>query len=240
MLTELILSISSTFTGFVSTITGMAGGIALLSIMTFFFTFKEIVPIHGVAQLVANSSRCFYLRNSIKRRMFFYYTLGAPIGAGIAVMYLRQAIPENYLKLLLALLIIYAVFKPKKLPELKIPEPWFLLVGICAGILGILIGSVGPFLAPFFVRSDLKKEEIIATKSMMQMFVHLLKIPSFLLLDFNFGNYIPAIVALSLGNLMGTFLGIKVLKQINEQTFRFLFKSTLFLAALRLLYQVIN
>ncbi len=239
MTTQIILFISTFFTGAISAITGMGGGIVLLTIMTFFYPITFIVPVHGAVQLASNFSRTLFLRKHVKLSFLIPYIFGAPLGAYYAAMQLRGQLSESSLKILLALLIIYAVFKPKKLPPLKVPYWAFFIVGICAGGLGILVGAVGPFLAPFFLRGDLEKEEIIATKSALQIFTHALKIPAFMLLSFPYAKNMEIILSLIVAVILGTMVGVRLLKRLNEKTFFILFKSILTIAAMRLLYSAL-
>jgi uncharacterized membrane protein YfcA len=228
----IFLSICAFFTSIISAITGMAGGIVLFSIMTFFFPISVIIPIHGVVQLVSNSSRTLWLRKSIKKEIFIPFLIGAPAGAFISTIFIHQVLNKNFPLFLIALLIFYTVFRPKKLPSLKIPNYGFLFVGFVAGLLGILIGPTGPFIAPFFLRDDLQKEEIVATKSSVQIIVHLLKLPSFLYLGFRYQDHILSIVLLCLAAIIGTKYGVGLLKKLPEKVFLYIFKGFLLLQSI--------
>ncbi len=235
-ITHLLFLLPSLLTGFISSVSGMGGGAILLGILTAFFPIRTLVPIHGIVQLSANLSRSWILRKFIKKKMTLYFLLGAPIGAYLGTLLLKQDISEKTLKLLIAGLIIFVVFKPKKMPQFKLREWQFSILGLMASTLGILIGSVGPFLAPFFLRDDINKEELVATKSCFQMIVHLIKIPSFLALGFNYFTYGYETLFLVFGALIGNWIGIAVLKKINKTVFTYIFKISLLAAAARLVY----
>lgn len=235
---ESFILISASFlTSILSALVGMAGGITLLSIMTFFMPLRLIIPIHGMNQLVSNFSRAYFLRKNIVYSIFLPFVVGVPLGSLLAVQFLEKSFESPIPKILIALLIFYAVFKPKKLPSIKISHKAFSIVGFAAGFLGLLVGATGPFIAPFFLRDDLNKEEIIATKAAQQSVVHLVKIPSFLYLGFNYQEYLPLIVGMMFASVIGTKTGVLLLGKISEKLFVLLFKSFLVLAALRLLYK---
>ena len=65
-----LLAIASVFTALISAVIGMSGGIVLLSIMTFFLDIKQIVPIHGVVQLVSNGTRVLSLIKNVNTKIF--------------------------------------------------------------------------------------------------------------------------------------------------------------------------
>jgi uncharacterized membrane protein YfcA len=126
------------------------------------------------------------------------------------------------------------------MPSLKIPNSCFFFVGLISGILSLLIGSTGPFQAAFFVRDDIVKNEIIATKASMQLFSHLLKIPSFLFLGFNYMAHWDLILIGIVATIIGTRYGVSILERFSERIFSIIFRTALFLSMLRLSYQVLK
>ena len=231
------LFIGTIFTSIISAVTGMGGGVTLVSIMTFFFQHSVLVPIHGIVQLTSNGSRSLFLLKYVRHKWMVFFSIGAILGAWSAY-YLVSSIDEFYPKLLIALLIFYVLFKPKKLPELKIPLWSYSIVGFFSANLGVLIGATGPFLAAFFIRDDIEKEELVATKAAMQVFVHLIKIPVFIGLGFQYSDHLIIIIVMSVAAIIGTKMGVGYLKRINKKLFNYAFKSILFLAALRILYKL--
>ena len=144
------------------------------------------------------------------------------------------------LLILVALLILYVVFKPKRIPHIAPTPICFFPIGIACGVLGILAGTVGPLLAFFYMRDDFNKEEIIVNKSIMQCWVHFLKIPAFIALGFDFIQNAVIWVPLAIAATIGTKLGIKLLRNIDEVLFRKIFRLALFITAIRLLYKSLS
>ncbi|WP_127716075.1 sulfite exporter TauE/SafE family protein [Halobacteriovorax sp. HLS] len=235
-----LLFVATSLSAIISAVSGMGGGIVLLSIMTFFLPLSTLIPIHGVVQLMSNISRTWLLRESVIKNIFLWFALGLPIGTFISIKIIQSIENKIILFSLIAALIFYSIFKPKKLPELRIPSYCFLFVGVSVGILGPLIGATGPTIAPFFMREDFSKEQIIATKSSVQVIGHLIKIPTFLYLGFNYLDHAFLIIALVVAAILGTHLGVKILTRVNDKTFRIVFKSALFLAGVRIVYKVLT
>lgn len=236
----LSLSIASFFTSILSGTLGMAGGITLLSFMTFFLPLNLIIPIHGVIQFISNISRSWFLKKHIKWPIFWYFCIGAPLGMLLAVLLIKKLPYPKFFLACLTVSILYALFKPKKLPQLKIPFWGFIFVGVMVGFFGPLIGATGPFLASFFLRDDLDKEEIVATKASTQTIGHLLKIPAFYHLAFPYQDYSYTIIAMSFMGVFGTKVGVMLLGKIDDKIFRILYKTALFAAVLRILYKIIT
>ncbi len=234
----LVILFSSCFiTAAISAIIGMAGGVALLGVMTFFYPHNIIVPLHGLAQLISNGSRTLLLLKNVYWPIVAWYAAAIPFGAIISYFLIKEINHPEKFQILIAFLIFYVVFKPKKLPNLKLKNYQFLFVGFFDGIIAPLIGASGPLKAVFFVRDDFTKEEIVSTKACTQILSHLIKMPIFIALAFPFMNYIKEISTMAVGVLMGTYIGVKILHKVNQKIFMLLFKSALILAALRILYK---
>ena len=240
LLFDSILCIIAFFTSALSGVTGMGGGVLFLSILTFFFPLSTVIPLHGIVQLFSNTSRSYFLRKHVKKDMLIPFMWGLLPGFMVSFYLVRQVENPKWPLILISLLIFYSVFKPKKLPSLKIPLKMFSLVGFVCGILGLLIGAVGPLLANFFLREDIKKEEIVATKSAMQICVHLAKIPAFIFLGFPYLDYFPLMLCFVLMTFLGTKLGIHILNMISRSVFQVLFKVALLTAGIRLIYKVFS
>ncbi len=229
-----LISLASMFTAFLSGVAGMGGGVLLLALMTFVVPFQALIPLHGTTQLISNSSRSYYLFKHINKTIVLFFCLGLPFGVLFATMIVKE-LSSNVLPLsFLAALIFYALFKPKKLPTLNIPIWSYIFVGFTSGILGMLVGAAGPFIAVFFLRKDLSKEEVVSTKAIIQMAVHTLKVPAFLHLGFNYEEHWVVISLLGLGSIVGTKLGVKVLKKIKKSQFQKIYRLALFAALIRI------
>lgn len=232
------LFICTLCTSLISAVVGMGGGVILLSLMTIFLPLGVVIPIHGMVQLFSNGIRVGFLRKHVRRDFLFPYLLGVPLGIIPSVLLIRQFDNEAIPLFLVATLIMYTLFRPRKLPSWKINPRRFFILGVVVGFFSLFIGATGPLLAPFFIRDDLRKEEVVATKSSMQIVTHVAKIPSFLYLDFPYQDYLLYIFALTVAAWIGTKYGVRLLKKLEQNIFEKLFKLALFTAGVRLYYKI--
>ena len=121
-----------------------------------------------------------------------------------------------------------------------IPAWAFSILGLFSGFLGLLVGATGPLLAPFFLRDDLQRQNIVATKAACQIVTHIVKVPIFLALGFPYLDHWQLIVGLCLAAVVGTKLGVMTLGKISEKHFRVLYKIALGVAAIRIIFKLIN
>lgn len=73
----------------------------------------------------------------------------------------------------------------------------------------------------------------------MQMSAHLIKIPAFLYLSFDYSPYIFLTVLMGIGAIVGTKLGIHLLQKVDIKLFKLLYKIFLGIAALRIFFKLV-
>jgi uncharacterized membrane protein YfcA len=233
-----ILCATGLLTATLSAIIGMAGGITLLSVMLLFFEPLVAIPIHGVVQLVSNSSRTFVQRKHVDWKILGYYaTMLIPMGfVGLAV---AQSLPPTVTRALIGVFVLIATWKPGWLligthPERADTHRRFFLLGAIAGVMNMTIGAVGPLIAPFFLRIGLTRQALIGTKAACQAVGHLVKIAIFGIAGFVFADYAVPLALLSLSVIAGTWIGSQLLERVSERWFKRLYQGVLTLIALRL------
>ncbi len=246
----IILTISALITSSISAVLGMGGGIILLGIMAIIIPDGYmVIALHGMIQLFSNTTRTFIFRNHIKIYVIKDFGIGALMGAIISGMIIyiliqiydvdsASQIKVDFLKPIIGIFIIWYLFLKKPKKERK--EVSFLRVGGISGISSIFVGATGPLIAPFFLNSDFKKENIIANKAAGQMITHLTKIPLFIFFfNVNYIKEYAVLIPLIISVYIGTNLGKRLLSFIPEKTFKILFKICLTIIAIRLIIEQI-
>ena len=233
--TMIILLVACFATATVSAILGMAGGVTLLGVMTALLPAPVVVPLHGVVQLASNWTRTWAFRRHVRWPIFFVFMAPAVLGVAIAAT-IRADLELTWFRAWVGVFILGFLVWRRYKPELRNPPLWsYAVLGLAAGMLGIFVGATGPFLAPFFLRDDFDNEEVIATKAVCQTWIHLLKVPAFLALSFDYGPYAPMLAALIAAVIGGTYFGKHLLKLISKERFVFWFQLVLALLAVYLI-----
>ena len=228
--TIVILVVACFVTATISGILGMAGGVTLLGVMTAVLPAPVVVPLHGIVQLASNWTRTWAFRKHVRWPIFFAFMLPAVLGVAIAANIWADLELRWFKAWIGAFILAFLVWRKYK-PKLRHPPLWsYAVLGLAAGLLAIFVGATGPFLAPFFLRDDFDNEEVIATKAVCQTWLHLLKIPAFLALSFDYSPYLGVLAALVAAVIGGTYFGKHLLSRISKE--RFVFWFQLVLAAL--------
>lgn len=221
------LGIAAFLTATLSAIIGMGGGVTLLGVMTIFLPVQQIVPIHGVVQLVSNSTRSLVFLPHVAWKIFLRFLPTMLIGMWLASL-LWSGSKLEWLKVAIGVFLISFVVWHRVKRSLYNPPLWsYAALGLVAGFLGIFVGAVGPFLAPFFLRDDFDKEQVIATKAICQTAVHLTKIPVFFSVGFNYLEHWVLFAAMIPAVVIGTIFGKKILSRVSKKLFVMLFELAL-------------
>ncbi|MBB5213153.1 sulfite exporter TauE/SafE family protein [Microbulbifer hydrolyticus] len=237
-LTLALLLLVCVVSAFISAVTGGAGGILMFAALNVVIPLRMLVPIHGAVQLLNNLARIAYVREHIRWDQCIPFFIGCTLGSAAMTLGLANLEWQQLPLILLAGLIFYTVFKPKRLPEIRLKPRNFFWVGIATGTLGIIAGAVDPLLAAFFVRKDMSPKEIVANKSVMQAWCHALKVPAFIYLGFAFSDHLGLILLLTVAAVIGTRIGIALLNRIDSELFFNLMRAALLVAGARIVYQL--
>ncbi len=231
----LILSLTALIASIISGITGMGGGTILLAIIALIIETSYIVPLHASVQLVSNSTRLILFFKHIKWKILAFFIVGIIPGALLGI-HLFNMLDKNIIKLLMGIFILIITLMPKSKKETKSSHSLFLLIGFISGLIGIFFGAIGPFIAPFFLRKDIIKEELVATKAACQTISHLIKILLFGFIGINIFEIWQVFLTLSIIVILGTFIGKRLLHTISDNLFKRIFKALLFLISLKIIF----
>ena len=234
-----ILAAAAFATSILSAVVGMAGGITLLAVMLLFLEPLAAIPLHGVIQLVSNSSRTVIQRRHLDLPILLHYS-ALLIPMGWVGLHLANALPAPATRIIIGIFVLIATWFPGWLmlgthPEETNPRRRFLVLGGVAGVLNMTIGAIGPLIAPFFLNLGLERRALVGTKAACQTLGHLVKIALFGVAGFAFAPHLTLLVTAGACVVAGTWLGSQILERVSERFFRHLYMIVLTAIALRLL-----
>lgn len=234
-LTLVVLIASALVSSIISGIIGMGGGVLLLAVMASLLEPIVVVPVHGIVQLVSNGTRVFRLLRDVDLRFFAYYVPGLGVGAWLGIqLYTGQGVAW-FKPVVGAFVLAFLLWERVKPKRLVVPM-WLLIPGgIGGGLLTVMVGATGPYLAAFLLRDDLERRKIVATKAAVQAVGHFAKIPAFLSVGFDYTSHLHVLLPLVACAIVGTFVGTSILTRMPERAFRVAFRVVLALLGVRLL-----
>lgn len=234
-----ILAVAAFATSILSAVVGMAGGITLLAVMLLFLEPLAAIPLHGVIQLTANSSRAVIQRRHLDLHILLRYS-ALLVPMGWVGLQLANALPASATRIIIGVFVLVATWFPGWLmlgthPEEINPGRRFLFLGGLAGVLNMTIGAIGPLIAPFFLNLGLDRRALVGTKAACQTLGHLVKIVLFGAAGFAFGSHLVLLLLAGACVVAGTWIGSRILERVSERLFRNLYMIVLTVIALRLL-----
>jgi uncharacterized membrane protein YfcA len=217
-----ILAVAAFVSSFISGILGMAGGMIYMGVLLALLTVPQAMVLHGVTQLASNGWRALLWRTSIDWRVFRGNFWGAV--AALAAFAFVQAVASKPVALIvLGVSPFFALALPERLMLDVQKRGHSFACGVVCTALQLVAGVSGPIMDVFFVRSQMDRRAVVATKASIQCLGHIIKIAYF-------GGLVAAgsrgSVDWRLAGLMvllaiaGTTLSRRVLESLTDASFR--------------------
>lgn len=210
-------------TATLSGVFGMAGGLVLMGALALVLPVKAAFVTHGLLQLVANGWRAILHRRFVRWEIVAVYAV-ASVVAGVVVSLLAFT-PSKPLLYLLMGLIPGLLWLPRGWIQLDAAKPAQSFVsGLAVTGLNLTAGVAGPLLDIFFVRTELTRHAIVATKAATQVFSHLAKIMVYgLPLVTERASGLPSLWVFVLAvplSMAGAVAGGEILERMNDVDFK--------------------
>lgn len=248
--TDVLLIVIGIFSGFLSGLFGLGGGITvipcLLITLSYFGVVNDVL-MHvalgtSLSIMMANSiiTACHHHRGAkvntdILKQFFPYIAIGAVLGSVIA-----SHLGTNLLMGLFIIFLMVVIFS--KLRQKKGTSPihisfnekpttvgWY---GILTGMISTSVGGGSSLMmVPFLTKRNFKVQQAVAISSVFNIFLAGLGTVSYILfgwhqstLKYSLGYvYLPAAVLIIAGGFVGVPMGVGVLKRINDNVAKILY-----------------
>jgi uncharacterized membrane protein YfcA len=209
-------------TAVLSGVFGMAGGLVLMGALALVLPVQAALVTHGLLQMAANGWRAILHRRHVQWRILLLYILGSATAA--AIVALTSYTPSKPLLYLLLGLVPGLTWLPRKVLALDAARPPHALAcGLVVTGLNLIAGVAGPLLDIFFIRTDMTRHRIVATKAATQVFSHLAKVLVYgapLLKAGGPGMPPPWLFAVAAGlSMVGTVVGGRILDRLSDRHF---------------------
>lgn len=215
-----IVAIAVFCTSTLSGIFGMAGGLVLLAVLLAMLPVATAIAVQGAIQIVANGSRAWFSRDYIDWRILGFICLGL-LAAAIALFILRYS-PDLAVVCIAIGLMPILVWIPKHWLALDASKPHHaFFCGLLGGGLNLAVGVSGPTVDVFFIRTQMDRRRVIATKAATQVVSHAAKVLFYggLATAMGGGDWLLVLIAAPFA-VAGTNLGYHILQRMSDEGFR--------------------
>ncbi|MEM9276940.1 MAG: sulfite exporter TauE/SafE family protein [Pseudomonadota bacterium] len=233
LLAASVLVTASFFTAALTAAAGIGGGLLMLALMTYLIPVSVLIPVHGLVQLGANSSRTFVQRADVDWRITRIFLCGSLFGA-IAGAMIAVQLPTQLLQAILGSFILILVWL--NLPKVLSPSKLTIgLGGLVTTFVSMFVGATGPLVAVFLNNLFENHRQMVATHGSTMVAQHGVKIVAFGLAGFAFADWLALVAGMVAAGFLGSKAGTMLMYSLPEKKLQLIFKVVLTLAALDLL-----
>lgn len=228
----------SVIAGAIAAVSGFGIGSLLTPILALRYGTKLAIAMVSVPHLVGTAVRFIGLRRQLDKRVFLNFGILSAVG-GLAGALLNARINSPALTIVFGCLLVFAGSSGLTgfTERMHFGRPMAWLGGALSGFFGGLVGNQGGIRSAALLGFGISKEALVATATAIALIVDGARMPVYLAIETNqllraWPMLIPAIV----GVLAGTFWGVRLLRRIDERTFRRLLNGLVLCLGLYMLF----
>ena len=217
----------------IAAVAGTGGGIILLPVLVATLGVRDAVPVYTLAQFIGNLSRVGFNWREVRFHVVVWFALGAvPMAMAGAILFTRTD-EQTLMRILGSFLLLSVVWRRMRgNRDVGFPVQRFALIGGIFAFISALVGSAGPFLAPFFLAFGLTRGAYIGTEAMATSIMHLTKMGAYGTIGV-FALH-AVLIGLALGPIMiaGSWLGKRIVDRVSTQQFTVIVDTALIIFGL--------
>jgi len=216
----LIVIPAAFFAALVASVAGTGGGVILLPVLVSAFGVREAVPLYAVILFSGNLSRVGMNWRQIDFKVVGWFVLGA-VPAAVAGSWLFTRMPDTgLLRILGAFLLGSAVLRYlRREAKPGFPAYRFLGLGVVFSTISGVVGSAGPFLAPFYLSYGLAKGAFIGTEALGTAAIHVTKLVTYQTLGVMSELIWLRGLALAPVMIAGSYMGKRIMDRLPATVF---------------------
>jgi uncharacterized protein len=222
MLFSLLAFLVALLAGGVAAVSGFGIGSLLTPILAPHYGAKLAVAIVSVPHLIATAARFLGLRQHLDRKVFINFGILSAVG-GLLGALLNARANSPALAIVFGCLLLFAGISGLTgiIDRMRFGRGTAWLAGALSGFFGGLVGNQGGIRSAALLGFDIRKEALVATATAVALIVDGARMPVYLVIEH--GGVLsawPLLLVMTIGVLLGTFWGVRFLRQIPENTFR--------------------
>lgn len=239
MLYDFVVFIIAIIAGAVASVSGFGIGSLVTPVLSVSVGTKLAIAMVSVPHLIGTSIRFFMLHQHVDRRVLISFGIMSAAGGLLgALLYATFATPS--LTLIFGGILLFAGFMGASGISEKMQfhgiAAW--IAGGVSGVLGGMVGNQGGIRSAALLGFNISKETFVATATAIGLIVDGARMPVYIWHHheamFTHSKWIFIATA---GVALGTFLGAKLLKKLNQRTFRRVVSALIFVLGACMFYQ---
>ena len=218
----LLVFFTALIAGGVAAVSGFGIGSLLTPLLAAHYGTKLAVAVVSVPHLVASAVRFGKLRRQLDRRIFLNFGILSAAG-GLLGALLNAKANGATLAILFGCLLIFAGLSGLTglVDRMHFGRSMAWIAGGLSGFFGGLVGNQGGIRSAALLGFDITKEALVATATAIGLLVDGARMPVYLAIETRgILSAWPTLLVATLGVLIGTLWGVRVLRKIPDHIFR--------------------
>lgn len=219
---EALITIAAIIAGGIASIAGFGIGSILTPLLAIRVGTKLAVAAVSVPHLVATALRFFLIRQHVDKRVFLSFGLTSAVG-GLVGALLHTRFNSSVLGYILGVLLVFAGFMGVTgwSQRLRFEGAAAWIAGALSGVFGGLVGNQGGIRSAAMLGMRVSKESFVATATAIALLVDGARMPVYAAMQTKQVLEIwPLLLLATIGVVVGTIAGERVLRRIPEPIFR--------------------
>lgn len=242
MLFDWLIAAVAVLAGAVASVTGFGIGSLLTPVFGLTVTTKIAVAAVSVPHVVGTAIRFWLLRGKVDRQVLVTFGLTSAAG-GLTGALLHEWISSPWLTIVFGCLLLFVAFGELAgfAKRIRFHGPFAWIAGALSGLLGGLAGNQGGIRSAALLGVDLPRQTFVATATAVGLIVDAARMPVYLVTS---GSEVlaiwPSVLLATVGVLIGTVFGHRILGRIAEHRFRPILAMTLALLGTAMVVKGLN
>ncbi|PIR23488.1 MAG: hypothetical protein COV44_02605 [Deltaproteobacteria bacterium CG11_big_fil_rev_8_21_14_0_20_45_16] len=239
MFFDLGLFVTAIIAAAVASVTGFGIGSLITPVLSLSVGTKIAVALVSIPHLVATAIRFWMLRGHVDKKVLLGFGLMSAIG-GLTGAILHSHFATPALTLIFGGILVFAGFMGATglSRKLKFHGVGSWIAGGVSGILGGLVGNQGGIRSAALLGIQISKESFVATATAIGLIVDASRMPIYFWNDWDgILSGRKWIILTTLGVIIGTLLGAKLLKKLPERAFRRIVSLLIFILGIFMTYR---
>jgi uncharacterized membrane protein YfcA len=234
---HIVAFVTAVVAGAIAAMSGFGIGSLLTPVLAVRYGTKLAVAMVSVPHLVGTTARFIGLRKQVDRRVFLHFGILSAVG-GLAGALLNARAGSPALAIVFGCLLVFAAFSGLTglVDRMHFGRVAAWIAGALSGFFGGLVGNQGGIRSAALLGFDIRKEALVATATAIALIVDGARMPVYFAIETRgMVAHWPVLIVTIAGVLMGTFWGVRLLRSIEEQTFRRLLYSLILILGVYML-----
>lgn len=235
---EMLLGAAAVIAGAIAAVAGFGIGSILTPTLALEVGTKLAVAAIAIPHFVATAQRFWLLRRHVERRLLMGFGVASAAG-GLAGALAHTWLSSRILTVIFGLLLILAAAAEFTgwMQRVRWGSRAAWIAGALSGAFGGLVGNQGGIRSAALLGFEVPKESFVATATAIALFVDVARLPVYLVAEWDdIASIWPLVALATLGAIIGTALGTRVLGRLPQRVFRRLVAVLLLALGLTMLF----